>query len=232
MTFRGNGSAAATETSYARQRAEMVEKQLRRRGIRDEQVLEAMRAVPRHEFVAPQYRGHAYDDRPISIGAGQTISQPYMVAVMTEALMLAGTEKILEVGTGSGYQAAVLSRLAARIHTIEREPRLLAAARSTLERLGRAGMVDPARIEWIEGDGSLGHAAAAPYDGILVAAGAPAVPARLVEQLAEGGRLVVPVGDRENQQLLLLQKSPGRLLTRIINECRFVPLVGEHGWKE
>lgn len=210
----------------------MVETQLRRRGIRDERVLQAMLTIPRHEFIAEQFRIHSYEDRPIPIGAGQTISQPYMVAVMTEALRLSGSQKVLEVGTGSGYQAAVLAKLAGRVYTIEREPELVRDARRTLARLASAGFVEADRVELLEGDGTEGYPAAAPYDGILVAAGAPSVPSRLVEQLAEGGRLVIPVGDRHTQELRLLQKDLGQLIIRTINECRFVPLVGKHGWKD
>jgi len=228
--FRNNGGSG--EPDYATPRAEMVERQLRRRGIRDQRVLEAMRVVPRHEFVSPQHRQFAYDDRPISIGAGQTISQPYMVAVMTEALDLRGTETVLEVGTGSGYQAAVLALLAARVFTIERERLLVETARQTLASLRQAGFEAADRIELLEGDGSLGYAPAAPYDGILVAAAAPSVPPSLVEQLAEGGRLAVPVGDLNSQELRLVRKISGELVSRVVNECRFVPLLGKQGWRE
>ena len=228
----GGSSASVTEAGFARQRADMVEAQLRKRGVRDQRVLEAMLAVPRHEFIAPQHRAHAYEDRPVPIGAGQTISQPYMVAVMTEALELAAWHKVLEVGTGSGYQSAVLAKLAARVHTIEREPELLENARRTFQRLARGGFPEADRVEFLQGDGTEGYAPAAPYDAILVAAGAPSVPPSLVGQLAEGGRLVVPVGDRHNQELLMLHKRLGQLTTRTINECRFVPLVGKEGWKD
>ena len=225
-------SGSNKEADYARQRAEMVERQLRGRGIRDQRVLEAMRTVPRHEFISPKYGSHAYEDRPVPIGAGQTVSQPYMVAVMTEALQLHGREKVLEVGTGCGYQAAVLAALAARVYTIERERELLETARRTLERLRAAGFAAAERIEFLEGDGSEGYSPAAPYEGILVAAGAPSVPPSLEHQLAEGGRLVIPVGDRHSQILRLLHKVSGQLVGRVINECRFVPLVGKQGWPE
>jgi len=208
----------------------MVSRQLRGRGIRDQRVLQAMLEVPRHEFVAPEFRHQAYDDRPLPIGAGQTISQPYMVAIMTESLGLRGHEKVLEIGTGSGYQAAVLARLAARVYTIERERELVDTARGILGRLAEAGLLELSRLELIEGDGTEGHAAAAPYDGILVAAAAPSVPRALEEQLAEGGRLVIPVGNLDYQQLRLIQKVSGRLAASVVNECRFVPLVGRHGW--
>ena len=231
MWFRNNG-ASKGEAEYAQRRARMVERQLRGRGIRDPRVLESMRVVPRHEFIFPEYRVHAYEDRPVSIGVGQTVSQPYMVAVMTEALELRGSEKVLEVGTGSGYQAAVLATLAARVYTIEREQELQESARRTLERLRAAGFAAAERIEFLAGDGSEGYAPAAPYDGILVAAGAPAVPTNLEQQLAEGGRLVIPVGDRHTQILRLLRKTSGQLTGRAINECRFVPLVGKQAWPE
>ena len=216
--------------AYNQQRAEMVSRQLRGRGIRDQRVLEAMLAVPRHEFVASQFRHQAYDDRPLPIGAGQTISQPYMVAIMTESLGLQGHEKVLEIGTGSGYQAAVLARLAARVYTLERERELVDTARGTLGRLAEAGLLDLSRLELIEGDGTEGYAVAAPYDGILVAAAAPSVPRALEEQLAEGGRLVIPVGNLDYQQLRLIRRVSGRLAATVVNECRFVPLVGRHGW--
>jgi len=210
----------------------MVERQLRARGVRDQRVLAAMLDIPRHEFIAPEHRSHAYEDRPVPIGAGQTISQPYMVAVMTEALELSGPEKVLDIGTGSGYQAAVLARLAARVYTIEREAELVEKARQTFQCLRLAGFVEAERVEFLLGDGTEGYAPAAPYDGILVAAAAPAVPTTLEEQLAEGGRLVIPVGDLTFQELLLIRKVTGRLVKRVVNECRFVPLVGKYGWKQ
>lgn len=208
----------------------MVSRQLRGRGIRDQRVLQAMLEVPRHEFVAPEFRHQAYDDRPLPIGAGQTISQPYMVAIMTESLGLRGHEKVLEIGTGSGYQAAVLARLAACVYTIERERELVDTARGILGRLAEAGLLELSRLELIEGDGTEGYAAAAPYDGILVAAAAPSVPRALEEQLAEGGRLVIPVGNLDYQQLRLIRRVSGQLTASVVNECRFVPLVGRHGW--
>lgn len=215
---------------YDQQRAEMVSRQLRGRGIRNQRVLQAMLEVPRHEFVAPEFRHQAYDDRPLPIGAGQTISQPYMVAIMTESLGLQGHERVLEIGTGSGYQAAVLARLAARVYTIERERELVDTARGILGRLAEAGLLELSRLELIEGDGTEGYAAAAPYDGILVAAAAPSVPRALEEQLTEGGRLVIPVGNLDYQQLRLIRRVSGQLAASVVNECRFVPLVGRHGW--
>jgi len=215
---------AQTQTDYAVQRTWMVESQLRSRDISDARVLKAFLAVPRHEFVPPGQRDQAYDDCPLPIGEGQTISQPYMVAAMTQALALTGVETVLEVGTGSGYQAAILARLAARVFTIEQITALSVAARERLERLGCAN------VTCLVGDGSQGYVAAAPYDGILVAAGAPQVPAPLTEQLAEGGRLVIPVGDFNSQELLLVQKRQGRITQQVVNYCRFVPLTGKFGW--
>jgi protein-L-isoaspartate(D-aspartate) O-methyltransferase len=215
---------AQTQTDYAVLRTWMVESQLRSRDITDPRVLDAFLAVPRHEFVPPDQREQAYDDCPLPIGEGQTISQPYMVAAMTQALSLTGIETVLEVGTGSGYQAAILARLAARVYTIEQIAELSLAARERLDRLGFAN------ITCLVGDGSQGYAEAAPYDGILVAAGAPRVPAPLTEQLGEGGRLVIPVGDFHSQELLLVQRRRGRVTQQVVNYCRFVPLTGKFGW--
>jgi len=214
------------EQDYERRRTEMVERQLRRRGIVDQRVLDALLRLPRHEFIGHDFRAFAYEDRPLPIGGEQTISQPYMVAAMTEALELRGSETVLEIGTGSGYQTAVLAMLAARVYTIERDASLLRTARRTLERIGLA-----AGIEFIEGDGSEGYPPAAPYDAILVAAAAPGVPPPLREQLADAGRLVVPVGARETQQLLQVRRTGRELEARVVNECRFVPLLGAHGWR-
>src|SRR6266852_617036 len=171
---------------YAPRCAEMIEKQLRRRGINDAAVLAAMTAVPRHEFVAEELRSHAYDDLPLPIGGGQTISQPYIVAAMTTALHLRPTDRVLEIGTGCGYQAAVLSRLAKEVFTIERRPELASSASVKLARLGYT----KAHVHC--GDGTLGLAELAPFDAILVAAAAPAVPKPLLAQLAEGGRMILP----------------------------------------
>jgi len=227
----GNGSrrdSVAVLREWAEeQRRAMVETQLRRRGIRDERVLEAMGEVPRHEFVPPELLRESYEDHPLPIGGGQTISQPYIVAQMVEALALCGPERVLEVGTGSGYQAAVLARLAARVYTIECEPSL---ARTARERLNRLGFGDT--VEVIEGDGSAGYAPGAPYDGMLVAAAAPDVPMQLIEQLAEGGRLVIPVGERDSQELRLIRKLDGNPVVTKLGYCRFVPLLGAHGWEQ
>src|SRR5213080_115035 len=185
---------------YAPQCAEMIEKQLRRRGITDEAVLAAMIAVPRHEFVPRELRSRAYEDVPLPIGGGQTISQPYIVAAMTAALHLQPGDRVLEIGTGCGYQAAVLSRLVKEVFTIERRPELAASASATLTRLGYAN----AHVHC--GDGTLGLPELAPFDAVLVAAAAPRVPQPLLAQLAEGGRLILPVGDAEHQELRLIEK--------------------------
>src|SRR5689334_18209502 len=174
----------------------MVREQIRARGVRDPRVLAAMEEIPRDEFVPPRDVHRAYSDRPLPIAGGQTISQPYIVALMVEALSLRGHETVLDVGAGSGYQTAILARLAARVYAIEREPLLVNAARAALTRLN---LMD--RVTLVEGDGSLGYSPGAPYDGIAVGAGAPEVPAALVEQLAEDGRLVIPVGNRMLQDL-------------------------------
>ena len=208
------------------ERRTMVDTQIRARGIHDVRVLEAMLAVPRHEFVGPEHRHKAYEDCPLPIAAGQTISQPYMVAAMSETLALRGHETVLDVGAGSGYQAAVLAYLAARVYSIERERTLVECARAVLTRLDLTG-----RVTLVEGDGTRGYAGGAPYDGIVVGAGAPGVPESLLEQLAEDGRLVIPVGDLRNQELFLVRKAGGQVVRQVINSCRFVPLVGAEGWK-
>ena len=211
---------------FVAQRAEMIEKQLRRRGIQDAAVLAAMMAVPRHEFVPEELRSQAYEDVPLPIGGGQTISQPYIVAAMTSALHLQPGDRVLEIGTGCGYQAAVLSRLAKEVFTIERRPELASAASANLERLGYAN----AHVHC--GDGTLGLPEFAPFDAILVAAGAPAVPTPLLAQLAEGGRMTLPVGDAEHQELQLIEKHGDTFPTKVLEGCRFVPLVGYYGWQE
>ena len=211
---------------YAPQCAEMIEKQLRRRGISDEAVLAAMTAVPRHEFVPGGLRSRAYEDVPLPIGGGQTISQPYIVAAMTAALHLQPDDRVLEIGTGCGYQAAVLSRLAKEVFSIERRPELASAASGTLARLGYSN----AHVHC--GDGTLGLPDLAPFDAILVAAAAPAVPKPLLAQLADGGRMIVPVGDAEHQELRLIEKRGDAFSTKMLEGCRFVPLVGYHGWQE
>jgi protein-L-isoaspartate(D-aspartate) O-methyltransferase len=209
---------------FAALRRAMVEEQMRARGIRSERVLSAVLAVPRHVFVGKEHLDSAYADRPIEIGEGQTVAQPFMVAAMAEALELSGAEKVLEVGTGSGYSAAVLSLLAAQVYTIEKYPSLAAEARRRLDELGCHNVFVYA------GDGSAGLQSAAPYGAISVAAAAPDVPAPLVDQLAESGRMVIPVGDSENQELLLVTKRCGKIDSRRLHYCRFVPLTGRHGF--
>jgi len=202
----------------------MVETQLRRRGIRDERVLEAMRLVPRHEFVPAELQKVAYDDRPLPIGAHETISQPYIVAAMTQAARVAPGDKALEIGGGSGYQAAILAQLGATVWMIEINPRLAETARQRLKRLGYRN------VEVLAGDGSEGLAAHAPYDVIIVSAGTPSVSPVLLGQLADGGRLVAPVGNLHQQELLLLSKQGGQMTTRHLDPCQFVPLIGKGGW--
>jgi protein-L-isoaspartate(D-aspartate) O-methyltransferase len=200
--------------------------QLVARGIRDARVLDAMRRVPRHAFVQDDALWLAYADRALPIGDGQTISQPYMVAVMTEALRLQGHERVLDVGTGSGYQAAILAELARDVITIERRPELADAARERLVRLGYRN------VRVIVGDGSVGREEDAPFDGILVAAASPRVPESLKHQLADGGRLVIPVGSAEEQRLTIVSREGERCLESIREGCVFVPLVGAEGWPE
>ena len=214
----------ATQVSFEKLREAMVEHQLRHRGIRDHRVLQVMLDVPRHEFVPPEYMDEAYEDHPLPIGESQTISQPYMVAIMSEALELTGSERVLEVGTGSGYQAAVLAKLANTVYTIEKNAHL---ARSAGERLARLGFTN---VIALIGDGTLGYAETAPYDAILVTAGAPIIPQPLIDQLAEGGRLVIPVGELHSQELVQVKKIEGRSVQHTVNYCRFVPLIGRHGW--
>jgi len=202
----------------------MIEVQLRTRGIRDERVLEAMRLVPRHEFVPAAMVDAAYDDRPLPIGEHETISQPYMVAAMTQAARVAPGDKALEIGAGSGYQAAILAQMGAMVHAIEINPRLAEEARERLARLGYQN------VEMVAGDGSEGLAAHAPYDVVIISAAAPYVSPILLDQLAEGGRLVAPVGNLRRQELLLLSKQDGQVSTRRLDACQFVPLVGKGGW--
>ena len=207
-------------------RDRMVDEQLRARGIADHRILDAMAAVPRDAFVADALRADAYADRPLPIGAGQTISQPYIVARMTELLAVRPGDRILDIGTGSGYQAAILAQLGCRVTSIDREPALADQARERLDRLGFGH-----RIEVRTGDGSLGDPAGAPWDGIVVAAAAPAVPRSLKAQLADGGRLVIPVGDRQEQHLLVVHRRGETFLEHDDGACVFVPLIGEEGWR-
>jgi len=200
--------------------------QLRKNGIRDQRVLDAMGRIPREEFVPAEVRVCSYQDDALPIGHGQTISQPYMIALMAELLELTGAETVLEIGGGCGYHAAVLGALAARVISIELIPGLARQAESSLQRTGLGG-----NITVICGDGSAGWPAAAPYDGISVAAGAPEVPAALLDQLADPGRLVIPVGGPLDQELRAISKSGGVLRERVATFCRFVPLRGHRGWQ-
>jgi protein-L-isoaspartate(D-aspartate) O-methyltransferase len=208
-------------------RAEMVTRQLRGRGIADERVLAAMGELPREAFIADTRRDYAYVDGALPIAAGQTISQPYVVARMTELLRPQPNDRILEIGTGSGYQAAVLAKLGADVVSYERQPELATSARENLERLGLGDRVD-VRL----GDGSAGDPDGGQYDGIIVTAAAPRVPERLLEQLKDGGRLVIPVGPRDHQELLLIQRSGNEWTQRSDGPVVFVPLVGEGGYRE
>jgi protein-L-isoaspartate(D-aspartate) O-methyltransferase len=205
-------------------RARMVERQLRRRGIRDERVLEAMEQVPRELFVPERLRTHAYDDGALPIGHGQTISQPFVVATICSLLELDGSERVLDVGTGSGYQAAVLAELAAEVVTVERIPELAEAARAALVGAGYAD------VDVRVGDGSLGALERAPYDAIAVAAAAPIVPPALYDQLAVGGRIVVPRGSRRGQELVVVERAPEGPREKTSITCRFVPLLGDEGF--
>jgi protein-L-isoaspartate(D-aspartate) O-methyltransferase len=208
------------------ERRRMVDLQLRRRGIRDERVLAAMMEIPREEFVPLESRLVAYQDGPIHIGEGQTISQPYMTALMAESLELRGTEHVLEVGAGCGYAAAVLGALAASVITVEILSRLAKQARDNLRRVGR-----DSNVRVVTGDGSAGYREGAPYDAISVAAGAPEIPAALVEQLNDPGILVIPVGAMEDQELRVLTVRGGQVDYRVSTLCRFVPLRGGEGWQ-
>jgi protein-L-isoaspartate(D-aspartate) O-methyltransferase len=204
---------------FAVERRNMVETQLRRRGIRDQRLLNAMASIPRHEFVEASYRDQAYEDHPLPIDAGQTISQPYIVALMIELLQLDSSSKVLEIGTGSGYQAAVLSKLAAQVYTLERHPELARQAMDTLSRLGLSN------VSVVTGDGSMGLAEQAPFDAIVVAAAAAQIPPALFEQLREGGRMMIPVGPPEAQELQFVRKRAGEALISLREGCRFVPLI-------
>lgn len=220
-----NGLVEPGATRYARERERMVTEQLAGRGITDTRVLDAMRRVPRHLFVEEALRDQAYGDHPLPIGEGQTISQPYMVARMTELLQLTGREKVLEIGTGCGYQAAVLGELAARVCSIERIPRLAARARQTLEALGY-------RNVWVRtANGTFGWSDEAPFDRILVAAAGPVVPPPLFDQLAEGGRMVMPLGGAESQRLSVIEKVRGEMRITDDSGCVFVKLIGKHAWE-
>lgn len=223
--MKGPGDSAVGAQRFARERERMVDEQVAARGVTDPRVLAAMRRVPRHLFLEQALRDQAYGDHPLPIGEGQTISQPFIVGKMTELLALTGREKVLEVGTGCGYQAAVLAELAARVCTIERLPRLAGRARETLETLGYTNV-------WVRtANGTLGWPDEAPFDRILVAAGGPTVPPPLFEQLAEGGRLVMPVGDASSQVLEIVEKVNGQRRVTRDSGCVFVKLVGKYAWE-
>jgi protein-L-isoaspartate(D-aspartate) O-methyltransferase len=207
----------------ARRRLRMVEEQLRTRGLGDERVLAALGDLPRERFVPPAVRWEAYDDGPLPIGHGQTISQPYVVALMAEVVEPAATDRALEIGTGSGYGAAVLGRLVAGVVTVERIHELAETARASLAAVGATN------VTVVEGDGSLGCPERAPFDVIVVTAGSPSVPDALLEQLAEGGRLVAPVGPQAHQDLVLVRRRDETFTTTHLGEVRFVPLLGEQG---
>ncbi len=207
-------------------RQTMVRDQIMARGIKDKKILKAFTDVPRHKFVEDYLKYKAYDDYPLSIGFGQTISQPYMVAIMTEALMLKPESKVLEIGTGSGYQAAILSKLANFVYSIERLAPLASRARKTLDELGIFN------VHIIIGDGSKGYTREAPFDRIIVTAGAPYTPEALIEQLAPEGMLVIPVGDQYLQDLKRITRKKNGIKTESLGGCRFVKLIGENGWKD
>ena len=216
--------AQSASTNYEKERGQMIESQLARRGIKDKRVLDAMRQAPRHLFVPKDTRGLAYCDGPLPIGQGQTISQPYIVALMTELLELTGQEKVLELGTGSGYQAAILSRLVRQVYSVERHAALAEQAEKVLAQLGYDNVVISV------GDGTLGWPEHSPYEAIIVTAAAPDVPLPLTDQLADGGRLVAPVGSRWSQVLAKIKRQGETLVREHLTAVAFVPLVGKYGW--
>jgi protein-L-isoaspartate(D-aspartate) O-methyltransferase len=214
-------ASPADSPIYAPLRQRMVDQHLRARGITDERVLEAMARVPRHEFAPQRYRDQAYEDHPLPIGEGQTISQPYIVAIMLEGLSLIPSDRVLEVGTGSGYVTALLAQLTAEVISVERHRALADSAREVLSRLGYQN------VRVIVGDGSRGFAEAAPYNAIIVSAAAPELPHELMDQLAEAGRLIIPIGWEDSQQLQLIEKRNGQPCTSLRELCRFVPLISD-----
>jgi protein-L-isoaspartate(D-aspartate) O-methyltransferase len=209
---------------FANKRAQMARKQLRWRGITDRRVLEVMGELPREQFVPPECQSDAYEDRPLPIGCEQTISQPYVAALMTQALHLTGGEVVLEIGTGSGYQTAVLARLAQYVYSVEKYPELAFLARRILRELNIAN------VEIAVGDGSLGWAEHAPFDAIIVTAAAPLMPHPLIEQLKPEGRIAIPIGSQYDQELEFWERAGGTWRIRRLAPVRFVPLVGEAGW--
>jgi protein-L-isoaspartate(D-aspartate) O-methyltransferase len=219
-------SAELPGDPFYEQRLAMVVHQLRRRGVRDERVLQVMQAVPRHEFVAPEFWGRAYADEPIPIAEEQTVSQPYIVAFMLEALEIAPEHRVLEIGTGTGYQAALLGKLAHKVTSVERHRELADKARENLTRLAYSN------VAVVHGDGTQGWPADAPYERIIVAAAAPRIPPALWEQLVEGGRIILPLGSPEVQEVTLVRKENGQSLFTRLEGCRFVPLIGEEGFHQ
>lgn len=211
---------------YRLARERMVKNQLIPRGISDEAVLAAMEKVQRHLFVEEALVGEAYNDHPLPIGYKQTISQPYIVALMTEALELKDKDKVLEIGTGSGYQTAILAELALEVYTVERVGPLLEKGRKLLEERGYTN------IRFKVSDGTLGWKEFAPYEAIMVTAGAPKIPQPLLDQLADGGRMVIPIGNRYSQELIMVKKAKTRFIEKNLGGCRFVDLIGNHGWKD
>lgn len=211
---------------YKRLREEMVKKQIEARGVTDPRVLAAMRSVPRHLFVSEALMDQAYSDFPLPIGEQQTISQPYIVAEMTQALQLSSEDRVLEIGTGSGYQAAILAHIVYRVYTIERIHSLYTRARALFDRLGYHNIVTR------YSDGTTGWKDESPFDAIIVTAGAPEIPATLVNQLAIDGRMVIPVGNQYSQDLIKLVRTQKGIQKINLGGCRFVKLVGEHGWRE
>jgi len=215
-------------TKYPRavERERMVEDQIRSRGIQNPRILSVIKEIPRHFFIPPPYDQAAYEDSPLPIGNQQTISQPYIVALMTELLNPGQDDSVLEIGAGSGYQAAILGKLAKRVITIERIPEVADLARSNLSKLGIAN------VDLIVGDGTIGYPASAPFNGILITAATPQIPQPLIDQLAEEGRLVAPVGSREFQELIRIVRNGSRIAESSHGGVRFVPLIGRQGWKE
>lgn len=226
MDGNGHASEQASADLTFMDRRRMVDQQIRARGIKDERVLRAMEDVPRERFLPPAQAQHAFEDAAITIGLGQTISQPYMVASMTAQLNPQPHHRVLEIGTGSGYQTAVLAGLAREVYTVERIAPLQDAARRVLESLGIAN------VRYRVGDGTEGWSQEAPFDGIMVTAGAPEVPRSLLDQLAEGGRLVIPVGGHDEQTLTTIVRRGGRTIEMPGFPCRFVKLIGREGWRE
>jgi protein-L-isoaspartate(D-aspartate) O-methyltransferase len=224
--FRMAGMIEKESTKFDRQREEMVKRQIETRGITNQGVLAAMRKVPRHLFVSEALRDQAYGDFPLPIGDQQTISQPYIVAEMTQALQLSANDRVLEIGTGSGYQAAILAEIVYRVYTIERIHSLLIKARRIFDRLRYHNIIT--RF----GDGTVGWLEESPFDAIIVTAGAPRIPDSLIDQLAENGQMVVPVGDQHSQELVKILKNQDEIHRSNLGGCRFVKLVGEKGWSD